>query len=204
MPMDISEDLKRVSPSLCRADENGPAEQLVLCVGAVNIRDGLGREPNGQDRPLHENPGRKPGSKQWPHSHQDCVVMTGSLKNTSHSRVIIFAESGLLAGDLAAWLSTLFCVERVTSYQGAAQAVSRPAGALVVVEGRECGTLLQLEKLVRQARRSGCLVLILGMDPETAPPEWAGQVTHLKALPDPNELMRALGNFPPRASQARA
>lgn len=202
--MDISEDLQRVSPSLCRADENCLAEQLVLCVGAENIRDGLGREPNGQDRPLHENPGINPGSKQWPHSHGDCVAMTGSIKNTSHSRVIIFAESGLLAGDLAAWLSTRFCVERVTSYSGAEQAVSRPAGALVVVEGRECGTVQQLEELVRQAGLSGCPVLILGMDPDTAPPDWAGQVTHLKALPDPSELMRALGNLPPRTNQARA
>ena len=119
-------------------------------------------------------------------------------------RVILFAESGLLAGDLAAWLSGAFLVERVTSIPGALLALGQPAAALIIVEGESFGTTGPADELVQRAAKSGNRAIILGMEPSSAPASWDGLAIHLSALPAPGDLFNALANLPPMAGRAKA
>ena len=119
-------------------------------------------------------------------------------------RIIIFAESGLLAGDLAAWLSGRFLVERVTSVPGAALALGQPAGALVLVEGGSLAGSSPLIDLVGQGLSAGCKVLVLGADPKLLPGDWDEKVTFFKAIPEPTELFSSLQDLPLQAGHAEA
>ncbi len=118
------------------------------------------------------------------------------------ARVIIFAESGLLAGDLAAWLSSRFLVERATSVPGALRAFRRTACALIIVEGEGLDGDSPLTELVWKALDVGCRILVLGADPRACPAEWTNRVIHLKALPHPGELFVALNGLSGKGREA--
>ena len=118
------------------------------------------------------------------------------------ARVIILAESGLLAGDLAAWLSSRSLVERVTSIPGAVLAFRRTACALIIVEGEELTGDSPLAEVVLKALDTGCRILVLGADRRACPAEWTNRVIHLKAVPHPSELFVALNGLPGKGREA--
>lgn len=128
---------------------------------------------------------------------------SGSGSN-SKNRVIIFAESGLLAGDLAAWLSGRFIVERVTSIPGALVALGQPASAVIIVEGASLKKTAPLDQMVQEAKRSASRVLVLGWSPGQSSNSWSPEVIHLPAVPDPGDLFKALTAEPPLAGMAQA
>jgi len=118
------------------------------------------------------------------------------------ARVIIFAESGLLAGDLAAWLSSRFRVERATNVPGALRVFRRAACALIIVEGEGLDGDSPLAELVWKALDTGCRTLVLGADPRACPVEWTNRVIHLKTVPHPGELFVALSGLPGQGREA--
>lgn len=137
------------------------------------------------------------------------VVAYPDSQSNSHQfvdqrpRIIIFAESGLLAGDLAAWLSGRFAVERATSIPGAGNAVDHGAQALILV-GAEFQPLTKpLRALVDRCLEVGCGVIMLGGDATTCPDSWRGRVCLLAALPQPNEVFSALSAMVRHADQGR-
>lgn len=119
-------------------------------------------------------------------------------------RVIIYAESGLLAGDLAALLSAKFQVKRATTLGAAAQALRDRAHALILVDGRELTRSEALKSLAGTAVVAGVMVLVLGGDPSLLSSELAGQLTFLPTLPGPGVIMAALDKETPLVNRAES
>lgn len=117
-------------------------------------------------------------------------------------RIVIFAESGLLAGDLAALLSGLFRVERVTSVPGAFLSLDHHPRALIFVEGLGVSANSRHAKLVEQCLVQGVGVLLLGGKALACPRSWASKVTFLKSMPHPTDLLRALKKPPDKEMKA--
>ena len=111
-------------------------------------------------------------------------------------RVIIFSESGPLAGDLGACLSGRFAVERVTSLSGAGNALDRPAAALLVVPGRRDSVGSECIPLFRQAVESGCRVLLLGGFQSELDEDLKGKIVALPPFPSPALLFEGLSGLP--------
>ena len=123
-------------------------------------------------------------------------------------RVIIFAESGLLAGDLAAWLSAKFFVQRVTGEARLLQALLDPVAALIIVQentpqpSEEC--LQILDSVILEPRSPALRVVLVGMDPALVPHIWRDRVTCLPAIPGPQQILAALQVPPSSAGEAEA
>lgn len=117
-------------------------------------------------------------------------------------RIVIYAESGLLAGDLTALLSGLFRVERVTSVPGAILALDQHPTAMILVEGSSLTQDSKLIKLVEQCFRRGVKVLLLGVKPLVCPEPWAAKATFLAAMPKPADLLIALKTPSPKEFKA--
>lgn len=137
------------------------------------------------------------------------VAYPGSHSNPIPSvdqrpRIIIFAESGLLAGDLAAWLSGRFAVDRVTSTPGANNSVDRGARALILLNSESQPLARPVLDLVENCLAVGCAVIMLGVDPDTCPVAWDRRVCLLPALPEPVEVFSALDRLVLRAAQGGA
>jgi hypothetical protein len=119
--------------------------------------------------------------------------------------IIIFAESGLLAGDLAAWLSAKFFVKRVTTEARLHQALLDPVAALIIVQentpqpSEEC--LQVLKSVIQEPRSPAFRILLVGIDPALLPPFWRGLVTCLPAVPGPQDILTAL-KISPREAEA--
>jgi hypothetical protein len=127
---------------------------------------------------------------------------------TKKDRIIIIAESGLLAGDLAAWLSAKYFVERVTGQARLHEALKSELAALIFVQentlqpSEEC--LEVLESVVHESRSPAIRILLVGIDPDLVAPFWRGRVTCLPAVPGPQQILAALNNPPLMAGEAEA
>ena len=111
-------------------------------------------------------------------------------------RVIIFSESGPLAGDLGACLSGRFAVERVTSLSGAGDALDRPSVALLIVPGRRDRVGPECTSLFRRALDSGCRVLLLGGVHPELDKDLKEKIIELPPLPSPALLFERLSGLP--------
>jgi hypothetical protein len=130
--------------------------------------------------------------------------MKGPGRGTAGGRVVVLAESGVVAGDLVALLSGRFSVERATSVPGAALALGRVGGSLVVVGEGAPSLTSALRELVERTLAVGDRVLMLGADARLYPPEWSGRVRHLPALPEPALILAALEGGSPPALEAES
>ena len=110
-------------------------------------------------------------------------------------RVIIFSESGPLAGDLGACLSGCFSVERVTSLAGARNALERPTAALLMVPARRDRVGIECIPLFRQAVACGCRVILLGGLPPGLDEELQEQVVAMPQFPSPSVLFAGLSDL---------
>ena len=120
-------------------------------------------------------------------------TMAGLVKSRGDPpRVIIFSESGPLAGDLSAILAGRFDVERVTSLQGAVAALERPSTALLFVPGHRDGVRPECFPLFRQAVENGCRVLLLGCVRPGLEEDLQGRVEVMPHFPSPEELFQGL------------
>ncbi len=117
-------------------------------------------------------------------------------------RIIVFAESGLLAGDLAAWLSARFLVERVTSLPGARIALQKGAGALIILDNSAFLDSAGFQELVEAGRQSRCRILLMGIDPSSCPDSWRDQVFFMDPVPAPAQVIAALKDLPPARAQS--
>jgi hypothetical protein len=113
------------------------------------------------------------------------------------TRVIIYSESGPLAGDLGACLSGRFAVERVTSLAAAGCALDQPAGALLVVPGRREGSGADCASLLRRAVDSGCRVLFLGALDSDLEDDLKAKIVVMTPYPSPALLFEGLSGLPP-------
>ena len=111
-------------------------------------------------------------------------------------RVIIFSESGPLAGDLGACLSGRFAVERVTSLSGAGSALDRPAAAILIVPGRRDRVGAECIPLFRRAVDIGCRVLLLGGIQAELDEDLKGKIVELPPFPSPALLFEGLSDLP--------
>ena len=113
--------------------------------------------------------------------------------------ITIFAESGPLAGDLAACLSGRFDVERVTSLQDASYSLAHGCQAMLILRGAQDELGSARIDLIKQAVGDRCRVLILGsggLDLET---DLDAKVIHLPPLPSPQLLFETLADLDTKA-----
>ena len=107
-------------------------------------------------------------------------------------RVTIFAESGPLAGDLAACLSGRFDIDRVTSPRGALRSLARGCQALIILRGVQEDFGPAGIDLVEQAVGDHCRVLILGSGGLGLESNLDTEVIYLPPLPSPQVLFETL------------
>jgi len=111
-------------------------------------------------------------------------------------RVIIFSESGPLAGDLGACLAGRFAVERVTSLSAAGSALDHPSDALLVVPGRRDHVGAECIPLFRRAVGCGCRVLLLGGIHPELDEDLKDKIIELPLFPSPALLFEGLRGLP--------
>lgn len=112
------------------------------------------------------------------------------------SRVIIFSESGPLAGDLGACLSGRFAVERVSNLTAAEKALDRPAGALFIVPSRRDPVGPEFNPLFRRAADLGCRIFLLGNLDADLDETLKDKITVLPPYPSPTLLFEGLSGLP--------
>lgn len=118
--------------------------------------------------------------------------------------VTILAESGPLAGDLAACLSGRFDIERVTSPQSALRSLVRGCRALLILGGAQAECEPARIDLVKRAIGARCRVLILGSGGLGLDQDLDAKVIHLPPLPSPDELFRTLAGLEPQLGTGTA
>ncbi len=109
--------------------------------------------------------------------------------------ITIFAESGPLAGDLAACLSGRFVIDRVTSLQGALKSLAHGCRALIILGNTQAEFGPAGVDLVEQAVSGHCRVLVLGSGGLGLESELDTKVVHLPPLPSPQILFDALSGL---------
>jgi hypothetical protein len=119
-------------------------------------------------------------------------------------RVVIFSESGPLAGDLGACLSGRFSVERVTSLTGAQRAMRTPSDALLIVPGRRDRVDPECYPLFRQAVAGGCRVLLLGFNQPEFDDDLLEKIVVLPQFPSPAALFEGLSGLPEAKKKKKA
>ena len=116
---------------------------------------------------------------------------------TEKPMVVILAETGPLAGDLAACLSGRFRVERATSLQAALKSVASGCRALLILGGSQDEFGPGHADLVRQAAGADCRVLILGPGGLGLEGETGLGIVRLPSLPSPQQLFASLTGLEP-------
>ena len=173
-----------------------PARELdheIVEAGAERL--GAGRESSRSNRLPHDSIAPNSNALVHPFARSENSEMQPELVSRNLPVVTIFAESGPLAGDLAACLSGRFCIDRVTSLQGALKSVGTGCQALLILRGaeEECGPACS--DLVKQALNDKCRVLILGSGGLGLESDLDGKVVHLPPLPSPQTLFENLSDL---------
>lgn len=109
-------------------------------------------------------------------------------------RLVIYSDSGPLAGDLGACLSGRFLVQRVTSLSAANLAIDRHSAALLVVSGRSTTLGPELIPLYRRAVKHHCRILLLGCDQSGLDHDLQEKIKVLPQFPSPELLFSSLLN----------
>ena len=147
----------------------------------------LGESHSGPIRPLLENPKNPESVWNW--------IMNQMEKSGGEiPRVIIFSDSGPLAGDLGACLSGRFLVQRVTSLSAADLALNDHSEALLVVPGREATVGPEFIPLFRRAVKRNCRVLLLGCVQPDLDEDLREKIQVLPQFPSPDLLFSSLLN----------
>ena len=107
-------------------------------------------------------------------------------------RLIIFSDSGPLAGDLGACLSGRFLVQRVTSLSAAGLALDHQSEALLVVPGSQTSLGPEFIPLFRQAIKRNCRVLLLGCTQPELDEDLQEKIQVLPQFPSPDLLFSSL------------
>ena len=107
-------------------------------------------------------------------------------------RVIIFSDSGPLAGDLGACLSGRFLVHRVTSLSAASLALNHHPEALLVVPGTKTTLGPEFIPLYKRAIKRNCRVLLLGCAQPGLDGDLQEKIQVLPQFPSPDILFSNL------------
>ena len=118
-------------------------------------------------------------------------------------RLIIYSESGPLAGDLGACLSGRFFVQRVTSLSAANLAIDQHSTALLVVPGRRAMLGPEFIPLYRRAVKHHCRILLLGCDQSGLDEDLQEKIQVLPQFPSPEFLFSSLLNGEVNPDRAR-
>ncbi len=153
-------------------------------------RLGAGRESSRSSRLPHDSP-----EMVHPFARFEKIDMQPERVNRQLPVVAIFAESGPLAGDLAACLSGRFCIDRVTSLQGALKSIGSGCRALLILRGTQDEFGPACTDLVKQAVADSCRVLILGSGGLGLESELGAKVVCLPPLPSPQILFENLSDL---------
>jgi len=111
--------------------------------------------------------------------------------------IVIYAQSGILAGDLAALLSGQNTVDRITSLPGIIKSINSQTDLLLLVSGGPPARKPDLLLVLMAAKQVGCKVIMLG--------DWSGfgrqhcssagdSVTILEEIPSPLALFEIIGS----------
>lgn len=116
--------------------------------------------------------------------------------------VTIFAESGPLAGDVAACLSGRFRIERATDRSAVARSLAQGCRALLIMGWSQTDIGTMETALIRQALAAGCRVLVLGAGGLHLGQELDVAIVQLPALPSPQQLLDNLSGLEPGSMTA--
>ncbi len=172
------------------ADQEAEQDSSREIVEAGAERLGAGRESSRSSRLPHDSP-----EMVHPFARFEKIEMQPERVNKQLPVVAIFAESGPLAGDLAACLSGRFRVDRVTSLQGALKSVGSGCRALLILRGTQDEFGPACTDLVKQAVADSCRVLILGSGGLGLESELGAKVVCLPPLPSPQILFENLSDL---------
>jgi len=123
--------------------------------------------------------------------------MKPDTDNNNLPRVTIFAESGPLAGDVAACLSGHFQIERVTGRAMALRSLHDGCQAMLLMGWVRDELGPADADLIKQALGVKCRVLVLGTGGLGLGPELDNSVIHLPSLPSPQVLFENLNGLEP-------
>ncbi|MDX2475054.1 MAG: hypothetical protein QNL91_15270 [Candidatus Krumholzibacteria bacterium] len=172
------------------AEQEAEQDSSREIVEAGAERLGAGRESSRSSRLPHDSP-----EMVHPFARFEKIEMQPERVNRQLPVVAIFAESGPLAGDLAACLSGRFRVDRVTSLQGALKSISSGCRALLILRGTQDEFGPACTDLVKQAVADSCRVLILGSGGLGLESELGAKVVCLPPLPSPQILFENLSDL---------
>ena len=158
-------------------------------------RLGAGRESSRSNRLPHDSPEIVHPFARFEKARFEKIDMQPELVNKQLPVVAIFAESGPLAGDLAACLSGRFRIDRVTSLQGALKSIGGGCRALLILRGTQDEFGPACTDLVKQAVADSCRVLILGSGGLGLESELGAKVVCLPPLPSPQILFENLSDL---------
>ena len=113
----------------------------------------------------------------------------------SSPHITIYADSGPLAGDLAACLSGHFEINQVNSPKGALLALSRGCQALLILQGAQGELGVVHSDLVKQAIAERCRVVVLGSGGLGLGSDLNQKIVQLPHLPSPQLLFDALAGL---------
>jgi hypothetical protein len=115
-----------------------------------------------------------------------------SRTNLKRPVVVIFAESGPLAGDLAAVLSSRFELIRSTNLAGVQEALAgRPAAMIVLVE--DMGYPAPgYEGLLNRALEANCRIIVIGDCALGSESHLASRILLFPQMPSPAEILAGL------------
>ena len=108
------------------------------------------------------------------------------------AQVILMAETSHLAGDLEAWFSGIFAVQRTRDLRETLEALRPGLRALVVVAEDAPDIMRRLPALAARCVGLSCRLVVLGGDPAEGPVQPGNLVTFLPSFPDPGLLLATL------------
>ena len=119
------------------------------------------------------------------------------LKQNEVLNIVIYAQSGILAGDLAALLSGSNIVNRQTSLPGVINSINSQTDVLLLVAGGLDAPLPDPADVLMVAEQFNCKVIMLGNWPGTRQHESnernPGSVITFSEIPTPAALFEIIG-----------
>ncbi len=118
-------------------------------------------------------------------------------KSMESLNIVIYAQSGILAGDLAALLSGHHTVDRQTSLPGVLKSLNFKTDVLLLVSGETVERLPDPTPVLAAAIEACCRVIMLGSWPglwrEFVSKNKSGFIVNLTEIPSPAVLFRLIG-----------
>ncbi len=114
------------------------------------------------------------------------------IKSTDVLNIIIYAQSGFLAGDLGALLSGYHQVDLQTSISAVVEAISPDSDVVLLISGVASGNSESPDEIIDAVSHVGGRVILLGQWPLSYQNSAKPWIVRLKDIPAPGELFRII------------